>query len=353
MKWYTLLVAAAFLCSPAHAQVKNQWNDVAVEFDLDGAQLDADLIVTVVDLTNIALTIAAQPDICRRISITIVDTTPSITAGTTTIVGTDCDGDALTEAIDGSSGAGTYISTGLFESVVSATNAAYATLGGSSDETITVGTAALTVDSTYYCTYRGISLQSIGSPYPVPYKIETSGSSTTVTAVTSTQSPFANLAAGDLIHVYTTAGGYQRRLVTAVASNISMTVDTAINLDVGGITFRYHKQDCGAGDRDGWLPLKGMGEGTFQIQFSQMTVNAGINYNVECKVDGYLAEEVIIIGPTNVTAALDVTGNVFTEHWDLCRAGFIMASDASTYDYDDASDAGTEKIHVYISGGTE
>lgn len=114
-----------------------------------------DKIVSVVNLTNIAFTIAAQPVSPSYVTVTIVDTTPSITAGTVTIVGTrppltygekngiapvaSAGSQAVTEAIDCSAGAGTYYTKGIFDSIVSVTASAFTVLGGSGDETIKVG----------------------------------------------------------------------------------------------------------------------------------------------------------------------------------------------------------------------
>ena len=124
--------------------------------------LDVDLIVASVNLTNIAFTIAAQPSNPARMHIVVVDTTPSITAGTLYIVGTRLfiKGEeqtaggptvvsvAQTEIIDCSGGGATYKSVNVYNAITSITagivtgvagTVDFVTLGGSGNETIEVG----------------------------------------------------------------------------------------------------------------------------------------------------------------------------------------------------------------------
>lgn len=103
-------------------------------------------VVAVVNLTNVALTILAQPTNPSRLIITVVDTTPGIVAGTITIVGyrppTLNEGlspVAVSETISCAAGAGTYRSTYVYTSVTSITTSAFSVLGGAGDETIKVG----------------------------------------------------------------------------------------------------------------------------------------------------------------------------------------------------------------------
>src|SRR5574341_536554 len=68
---------------------------MAVAWDLDGEAADADQVVTSVALTDSAsFTIAANPDTCRLVDITVTDADSSITAGVLTVTGTGCLGEA-------------------------------------------------------------------------------------------------------------------------------------------------------------------------------------------------------------------------------------------------------------------
>lgn len=100
---------------------------------------DDNAIVTVVNLTNASFTLAGQPDQPRKLTATIVDTTASITIGSLTFVGKDKDGNAVTEIIDCAAGAGVYTTVYKYYTVTSITASAFATLGGTGDETIMVG----------------------------------------------------------------------------------------------------------------------------------------------------------------------------------------------------------------------
>lgn len=101
---------------------------------------DPDLIVTVVNLANdTALTLAAQPDVPRVLTATIVDTTASIVKGWLRVVGVDASGQTVEELIDCSAGAGVYTSKNAYAEVTSVTPEGFSVLGGGGDETITVG----------------------------------------------------------------------------------------------------------------------------------------------------------------------------------------------------------------------
>jgi hypothetical protein len=102
---------------------------------------DPDRYVVSVNLTNAALTVAAQPDCPRNVTVTVTDTTPGITAGTVTVVGTDAAGRAVTEAFDFSDfeSATAEVGTKIFATITSITAAGFTALGGSGDETIIVG----------------------------------------------------------------------------------------------------------------------------------------------------------------------------------------------------------------------
>lgn len=78
----------------------------------------------------------------RIITVTVVDTSASITAGTVRIIGTDAFGVSQQEDVDIAGGAGTYSTTNRFKTVTSVvTLNDVVTLGGSGDETVKVGIA--------------------------------------------------------------------------------------------------------------------------------------------------------------------------------------------------------------------
>jgi hypothetical protein len=96
MKKYVGVIAALLLSvASVHAQ-DVQRVPLAIAWDMDGEAADDDQIVAVATFADsTTFTLAAQPDTCRLVDITVTDADSSITAGVLTVTGTDCWGDAL------------------------------------------------------------------------------------------------------------------------------------------------------------------------------------------------------------------------------------------------------------------
>lgn len=109
--------------------------------------LPADLIsiVAAVTPTNVALTLAAQPPHARKLQVRIVLGTPgttNITAGTCTLVGTDQDGNGISEVVAlNQFGAisGTFTTKWAYSKLTSATVAGYTASGSGTGNTIGIG----------------------------------------------------------------------------------------------------------------------------------------------------------------------------------------------------------------------
>ena len=101
---------------------------------------DVDRIVTTVDMKVGAYTVAAQPDVPRNITVsqTIV-ATGTDTPGTITVVGTNYNGEAISEVIIPSAG-NVVAGAKAFKTVVSVTGAGWVIAGGNDTITIGVGT---------------------------------------------------------------------------------------------------------------------------------------------------------------------------------------------------------------------
>lgn len=98
--------------------------------------------VVSVNLTNIAFTLANQPDVPRNVTVNVTDTTPSINAGTITVVGFDVANQPITEVFSfTATPQASWVFTGvkMFAQITSITAANVAVLGGSGDETIVAG----------------------------------------------------------------------------------------------------------------------------------------------------------------------------------------------------------------------
>jgi hypothetical protein len=108
----------------------------------------ADLIYVKAAATpaNGAITIANQPDQARKLAVRIVigtPTTTAITAGTLTLVGTDQDGNAITEVISLIATSSKTVNTAnAYASLTSGTVAGYAAAGSGTGNTLGLGQAA-------------------------------------------------------------------------------------------------------------------------------------------------------------------------------------------------------------------
>lgn len=121
-----------------------------VNYDNIAAAAANDIVSAANIVEDTAHTVAAQPDVPRNLSLTVVDTTPSIVAGYIEIVGLNQNGELVEEDVDISDGAGTYYTVNAFSHVSSVTPRDMSVLGGSGDETLAVGSST-----------------KIGVPFPV------------------------------------------------------------------------------------------------------------------------------------------------------------------------------------------
>lgn len=232
---------------------------LAHQWDLDGETADDDQVVAAATLADsTTFTIAAQPDVCRLIDMTVVDADSSITAGTVTLTGTDCLGYArvctFNFSVVATRGSGVKtipVSTGppgascYLGAITSVMSSALTGEGGAGD-TIKVGYT--TNSATGWALYGTLlpvgpsgehGVDPFGTTF-VELPITTSGvASTTVTAVGS-NAAFTNVQVGDLLLIETAGTTYERK-VTARASANSITVHQAILLPTAGVRFGYRR----------------------------------------------------------------------------------------------------------------
>lgn len=200
-----------------------------------------------------------------------------------------------------------------------------------------------------YCIATEVPLSGLG-------RIETSGSSATVTAVDSTATPFARVEIGDIIYVTNLAGNQDTRFVTAKASSISLTVNAVVDWDItGGYAFTWREVNCGTADTDGWFPVDQFVVDppyavTMVAQVDQINVTGGINFRWECAAGVEKPVRVCpATGSTNITlATIDGrTACIIDFPFDRCRIGMAIGS------ADDGGDLTTnmEQIKMYVIGG--
>jgi len=109
-----------------------------------GAPIDADddRIVTSEDWDDGSLTIAAQPDVPRNLTVTLTDANASITAGICTITGKDAQGRPITEVMDMEDGLA-WVGEKIFAEVTSAVISGTAGTPATGTDVVKVGVGDL------------------------------------------------------------------------------------------------------------------------------------------------------------------------------------------------------------------
>lgn len=147
-----------------------------------------------------------------------------------------------------------------------------------------------------YCVVQGVGGDPFGSFIPGKGAVETTGSSTTVTGVVAADDVFADVNVGDVFHVRFPNGNVANRIVVTNADADTITVETAINLDItGGYVWSYKSQICGTSADDGWISVAGYStvQLGFQYDVGDLT-NASMT--MECK-SGALAAQPVRVYP--------------------------------------------------------
>ncbi len=128
---------------PRVAAHVNYDNVIAAEdvSDTEATVAAAATIVVDIDLVNGAQSVVSNPagmDVPRNVAVTIIDATPTITAGTVTVTGIDQHGDVVSEVFDCAAGEDVYSGDVIFAVVTAVVTADFTVLGGASDEQVSV-----------------------------------------------------------------------------------------------------------------------------------------------------------------------------------------------------------------------
>lgn len=355
-KYFGVIAALLLLAAPMYAQDVQQTIPLAQAFDLDGEAADADQIVTLANgvITDAkTYTITASPDVCRPITFTLVDT--DMTAGTFTVVGTDCWGDALTctlspyTAGDDSGVHTPTVSSGSsatcsFATVTSITNG---TMTGESDETITVG---YTANSGLGYPIYGIRETLDGLRWVNPFRRNRAPDITVNgTAVASDDTAevgaFQNLAVGDLVYITYNGRTFERKLTTVTDDN-NAVINAAIPSAVAPgtttqVRMEYKKFFYLVEPTDAWIPVGGATSANFQFDVDANANTGGVVSSIECA--SYVMGEfnpLVVLDTDTVNSA--ATGSVVSQidnhsvPYPYCRAGikFGTGDDGDTANED-------------------
>jgi hypothetical protein len=223
-------------------------------WDMDGEGADVDQVVTAAQLVDSKddYTIAASPDVCRAVDLTIVDADSSITAGTVTITGTNCL-DEVHTATYAFAGAGSGVisaSAGqnpYFKTVTKVENGVLTGEGGAAD-TMAVGYSTGTPDQQVaYGWYDrtnsggGLKFIDVGARKSWGDKITTNGALTTsITEVTTDDDPFDYCPVNSLIFINIDGIQYTRK-ITTWTNDSNIVVNKNINIPAAGATFSCSK----------------------------------------------------------------------------------------------------------------
>jgi len=366
MKRLTLF--ALLLAVPALAQAPAQIQRATLmsAFDLDGEGADVDQVIEAVaiiddgSVTGTDYTIAAQPDVCRLLDLTIVDT--DLSAGTLTVTGTGCLGEAKSCAFAFTAGDDTGVQTltctdGEGAYIATVTEVETGTMTGESDETFALGYST-GVGEGWQMWGRKNAADPLGRLSVNPFghfderkKISTSGSlSTTVAAVDTDEDPFALVSAGDLLIVQIDGVSYERK-VTARASADSITVsDPGLNIPAAGVTFRWKKAYFSSNpDHLLAVPVNGQRTVTFDWSVDANANTGGVVTSFDCTAerlefptDRWVEVDTTTVASTSTQANTTESLNLELTLYTYCRFGLEFGTG-------DDADSADEDINVAVS----
>jgi hypothetical protein len=228
----------------------------------------------------------------------------------------------------------------------------WAQSGGKGTADLVVGYDVASTTLTY-AAHVGARGDPWADPFRVNIPIETSGASTSVTAVTATTLPFADLAVGDLLLVRRDNSVTDRVWITVKTDGDNVTVSSSVDWSAG-YTFEWMDLTTGTGATDGWISVSGYKSVQMTVQYEAGDL-AGLDVVWECKEASTFSGAVQVYpGPsddcgygtlnTNVCTyatlgdrqTVEITHNVYS----YCRVGLAYRT----------SDGGTrEDVRVIVT----
>jgi hypothetical protein len=364
------LALAALLPALGHTQdVRIDRLILASAWDMDGEAADADQVITATALvdngTSVAdanWTILAQPDTCRLVNLTIVDT--NLNSGTITVTGTGCLGEAKSCAFAFTAGDDTGVKTltctdgqGAYLSNVATVTTG--TMTGESDETFALGYAGVNSVNGWPMYGKLVGPNAAGEfrvdpfgRFDVPLLITTSGSlSTTVTDVNGADDAFARVSAGDLLIVRVNGIEFQRK-ITAKASADSITINSpGLNIPATGVTYQFKKFYFSTNPADQMIvPVSGYKYATFLWSVDANADTGGIVTLLECTMEtpdfptagwATIAQTTSTVNSGATQAETYESIDLGLRPWSYCRFGFKFGTG-------DDADAADEDINLSV-----
>lgn len=337
-------------------------------FDLDGEAADADQVIAATALvdngTSVAdanWTIIAQPDVCRKLDLTIVDT--NLTAGSITVTGLGCLGEARTCSFAFTAGDDTGTKTltctdgegAYFATVSTVTTGA---MTGESDETFALGYAG-TNSANGWALWGtllpvGVSGENGVDPFAATYVstliTTTNALSTTVTGTGA----FTDVAVGDLLLIpeVNSQGNTvtYERVVTARASADSITVNSAILIPTAGVSFYYKKFYFSTNPADHmYVDVSGWSSAAFIWSVDANADTGGVVTSLQCSTgDNPEFPTGRWVEVDTTTVATGSTQTDTTNAIDLSLAPFKYCRFGLKFGTGDDADAANEDINAEV-----
>ena len=328
---------------------------VAMDFDLDGSASDPDRVVESVRIEDDKsdYVIAADPDVCRLVDVTIDDSNASITDGTITVTGTDCLGEALVASytLDGS-GDGTYP---LTVEVGSATGAYFSTVTEVSTNTLTGENKADNLEVGYntdcptqYVAYGIRKKDALGAKRVDPYAFDKQHSLVTTGGVRSTtlysvksDAPFGVVEPGDLLN-FTLDGVSLEVNVVSKESDDKIFVDRPLTIERNGVGFRYKHRFISSDPGDGlWFPVSTYDSVSFLFDQDAEASDGNLITTVECRAGRAQIQthSDTLDGDATAVSAIDLTATTY----EACRVGLKFGTG-------DDTDRAPDVLHITMVG---
>ena len=175
-----------------------------------------------------------------------------------------------------------------------------------------------------------------GLPVQGKYGLETSGSSTTVTAVAGT--PFDPVTALDMIVIVKGETKYTRKVATKV-DGTEITIDSAVDLTGGYSGWFFYPWRIGATNADGWHQVTGYEEMTVHIVIPTVAAAGGVDVQIQ-GLSPNLGGSPVTLWSNNYAAATTGDNVEIGEELLALRVGVKGGSGF----------AGTDDINIWMTG---
>ena len=340
---------------------------LAQAWDLDGLAADDNFVVTSATFADsTTFTVAAQPGSCRKIDLTVTDANSSITAGSVTILGTDCldqvhsvtysvanVGSAVVQADS------TNKSAGYFKTVTSVISGVLTGEGGAGD-TLEVGySESPPAFKTAYGQLRGSANAAyanqwidIGMRRRLSADLVTTNAVLTasLTEVTTGADPFDFMAVGDMLFFNINGQIFQRTIVT-YTNDSNVVLNQSINIPAVGVGITWSKFFVSSDPKDIFAINVGPWDSaTFAWEQTAAGINTGgttrllectYNQGPDFTAGTWFAVSTELTATTTAVAAASDTIDLSLASFSYCRTTFQIATG-------DDDDTGTEDIDLSV-----